>query len=153
MMTIYRAENLRRGRHSSAEQIYLITAATRYRTPLFTDFASARLVIREMRKLEREARLVSLAFVIMPDHLHWLLSPKADHPLNEIARLLKGRTARALNGQRVANGEIWQAGYHDHALRKDEDIQACARYLIANPLRAGLVRSVRDYPHWDAIWL
>jgi len=57
-----------------------------------------------------------------------------------------------LNLQRQANGEVWQEGFHDHALRREEDLQATARYIIGNPVRAGLVPSVRDYPHWDAIW-
>ena len=48
---------------------------------------------------------------------------------------------------------IWQAGYYDHAIRKDEDIVNIARYIIANPIRAGLVKKVGDYPHWHAIWL
>lgn len=152
-MTIYHAANLRRGRHFVPAQVYLVTAVTRCRAPLFREFSSARQVIRAMRALEREARLESLAFVVMPDHLHWLFSLKAHHELSEVMRLLKGRTARSLNMQRVARGEIWQAGYHDHALRNEEDIRDTARYLIANPLRAGLVNSVRDYPHWDATWL
>lgn len=152
-MTIYHAGNLRRSRHSTPAQIYLVTAVTRCRAPLFSEFSSARQVIRAMQTLEREARLESLAFVVMPDHLHWLLSLKPHHELNEMLRLLKGKTARSLNRQRVARGEIWQAGYYYHALRKEEDIRDTARYLIANPLRAGLVKSVRDYPHWDATWL
>jgi hypothetical protein len=38
-------------------------------------------------------------------------------------------------------------------LRKDEDLQTVARYIVANPLRAGLVEKIGDYPLWDAIWL
>ncbi|MGB7814803.1 MAG: hypothetical protein WBL28_00460 [Methylotenera sp.] len=48
---------------------------------------------------------------------------------------------------------IWQPGFYDHAIRKDEDIVAIARYIIANPIRAGLVKRVGDHPHWDAVWL
>ena len=48
---------------------------------------------------------------------------------------------------------VWQKGYFDRALRYEEDLKAAARYIIANPLRAGLVAQVGDYPLWDAIWL
>jgi hypothetical protein len=48
---------------------------------------------------------------------------------------------------------VWQKGLHDRAIRVDEDIVAIARYIIANPIRAGLVKSIQEYPHWDAIWL
>jgi hypothetical protein len=50
-------------------------------------------------------------------------------------------------------GSVWQKTYYDHAVRKDEDIKGISRYIVANPLRAGLVHDIGDYPLWDAIWL
>jgi hypothetical protein len=38
-------------------------------------------------------------------------------------------------------------------LRRDENIRQAARYIVANPVRAGLVRRAADYPYWDCIWL
>jgi REP element-mobilizing transposase RayT len=66
---------------------------------------------------------------------------------------LKSRTAIALNRSTGRSGTVWQSGFHDHALRREEDLKATARYLVANPLRAGLVKSLRDYPFWNAVWL
>lgn len=48
---------------------------------------------------------------------------------------------------------IWQKGFYDHAVRKEEDIKNIARYIVANPLRTNIVNKLNDYPHWDAIWL
>lgn len=45
---------------------------------------------------------------------------------------------------------VWQAGFFDHSIRQDEDLRANTRYIIANPLRAGLCAQVGDYPWWDA---
>jgi REP element-mobilizing transposase RayT len=73
--------------------------------------------------------------------------------LSGIARLVKGRSARQVNLAIGGRGGVWQAGFHDHALRKEEDMQAVARYVVANPLRAGLVTRLGDYPLWDAAWL
>jgi hypothetical protein len=50
-------------------------------------------------------------------------------------------------------GNIWQRGFFDRAIRKDDDLLGIARYIVANPLRAGIVDSVGDYPLWDAMWL
>jgi len=50
-------------------------------------------------------------------------------------------------------GPVWQKGYYDHALRDEENLAAVARYIVANPLRAGLARNVADYPLWDAVWI
>ena len=44
-------------------------------------------------------------------------------------------------------------GFHDHALREEENLLHAARYIVANLKRAGLVQRVSDYPYWDAIWL
>jgi len=48
---------------------------------------------------------------------------------------------------------VWQRGFHDHALRAEEDIVGVARYLVANPLRAGLCDKIGNYPYWNAQWL
>jgi len=48
---------------------------------------------------------------------------------------------------------VWMSGFHEQALRKEEDLAAVARYVVANPLRAGLVDKLANYPLWDAVWL
>ena len=48
---------------------------------------------------------------------------------------------------------LLQRGFHDRAIRKQDDLVAVARYIVANPLRAGIVDSIRNYPLWDAKWL
>jgi len=95
----------------------------------------------------------TLAFVIMPDHVHWMLQITGDADLSSIVQIVKSVSAHDLNRQLERRGPIWQKGFHDHALRQEEDIRHAARYIIANPVRAGLVESVRDYPHWDAVWV
>ena len=89
----------------------------------------------------------------MPNHLHWLFQLESGD-LATVLKLFKARSGKVINHCRGTPGEqIWQRGFHDHALRKEEDLVATARYIIANPLHAGLVQTITDYPHWDAIWL
>lgn len=115
---------------------------------------SARALTNILRDLHQTERVVSLAFVIMPDHLHWLVKLGSAGTLGKLMQAAKGRTARYLNAAASRTpGRVWQPGYHDHALRKDEEVRAVARYIVANPLRAGLVERIEDYPFWDAIWL
>ena len=64
-------DSLRRGRHSLHHQVYCITTVTRARHPLFTDITAARLLVRELRHLHEQGDVISLAWVVMPDHLHW----------------------------------------------------------------------------------
>ena len=89
----------------------------------------------------------------MPDHLHWLIQLNEDKTLSNIVKTLKARSALRVNRHLVQAGSLWQRGYYDRAVRKDEDIRQIARYIVANPLRAGLVRDIGDYPHWDCIWM
>jgi REP element-mobilizing transposase RayT len=94
-----------------------------------------------------------LCFVVMPDHVHWLMHLLEGQSLGTLMQATKSSSARMLNRHFNRNGKFWQSGYHDHALRRDDNVRASARYIVANPIRAGLVRSVRTYPHWDATWL
>ncbi|MDB5971303.1 MAG: Transposase like protein [Hydrocarboniphaga sp.] len=94
-----------------------------------------------------------LAWVLMPDHAHWLLQLNEDETLDAVVLRLKGASARSANQVLGRTGSLWQPAYHDRALRKDEHVITAARYLVANPIRAGLVHSLGDYPYWNAVWL
>jgi REP element-mobilizing transposase RayT len=149
----HRGHALRKGRVSEAGRAYVLTTITHQRQPVFNDWRLARLLIVEMRRLHDAKAVESLAWVIMPDHIHWLLV-LGDLPLQVLMQQLKSRSAIAINKSHLARHKrLWQKGFHDHALRREEDLQAAARYVVANPLRAGLVRRLADYPLWDATWL
>jgi REP element-mobilizing transposase RayT len=122
------------------------------REPLFGNFKNGRLVVDAFRTAEREGFATSLAWVVMPDHFHWLIELQ-NIQLSTLMARTKSRIAVTVNRSIRRQGPVWQHGYHDRAIRKEEDLQAVARYIVANPLRAGLVGRVGDYPLWDAIWL
>ena len=143
--------DLRKGRFSEPGREYFFTAVVHGRRPVFLDFHAARCVVRTLRSLEGERDAEWLAWVVMPDHFHALL--RLGHvPLCVVMAPLKGWSARRVNRLRGSAGRLWQPGYSG-ALRRDEDRRAVARYLVANPLRAGLVRHIGEYPHWNSIWL
>ena len=120
---------------------------------MFNDFYLARQIVLNMQQIEAEGYLVSHAWVIMPDHLHWLFQLNEKHCLSSVVGLFKGRTARTGNKYINQKGRFWQSAFHDQAIRKEEDIKQFARYIVANPLRAGLVDKIEDYSHWDTMWL
>ena len=138
---------LRRGRVSISGQVYHIIAATQQRAPVFSDFNQARIAIRVLMEEDKLGTVSTLAFVLMPDHLHWLIQLGDHADIRNVVGRVKSLIARRLDGA------IWQPGFYDHALRKNEDVATVARYIVANPLRAGLVSRLGDYPHWDAIWM
>ncbi len=136
---------LRAGRRSIPGHFYHITLVTRRRYPFFDDFRTACKACRSFSISTLHAQCETQSFVVMPDHVHWLLQLKGD--LAHAVRLYKSHVSMSV-GLRV-----WDAGYYERALQSDEDLRTVARYIVANPLRAGLVENIGDYPYWDAIWL
>lgn len=145
------SRRLRFGRFSQPNQVYLVTCATQNRCPFFFDFYTAQALMRTFR--ETEAHSFTWAYVVMPDHFHWLVQLGEDISLSDQVRFVKGSTTRKVRKMSNSSLEIWQAGFHDRQLRKEDDLKAMARYIIANPVRAGLVNSVRHYSFWDAAWI
>jgi REP element-mobilizing transposase RayT len=94
-----------------------------------------------------------LAWVLMPDHAHWLVQLGAEPCLENLVNRVKSASARLANRNLGRRGRLWAPTFHDHALRREEDLLVIARYLVANPIRAGLVRRVGDYPFWNATWI
>ena len=91
----------------------------------------------------------------MPDHAHLLVQLASDEPqsLETLVRNMKSVATRNVRRCKNFSQPLWQRAFHDRALRRDEDLRTAARYIIANPLRAGLVRNIADYPFWGAAWL
>ena len=148
---MFRSSDLRRGRYSACGHVYLLTSVTHMRQPIFTDWRVGRLLVSEFRKAH-EARVVhSMAWVVMPDHFHWLIELKRGS-LGLLMRHVKSGSALKLVRSGLVHSRVWQKGFHDRALRKEEDLRSVARYIVANPIRAGLVSKVGDYPLWDAVW-
>ena len=139
--------NLRKGRHSIPGQVYLVTAVTAHRQPVFRHLYRARSAVRFLYDDDIRRHAITYAYVVMPDHVHWLMQLRDIGHLSTVVRLYKSKVSRRLGWG------IWQRGFHDRALRVEENVVAMSRYIVANPLRAGLVKEIGDYPHWDAVWL
>ena len=142
---------LRKGRVSTTGQVYLVTTVVAGRAPIFANWLSAAPACRLFHRPVEDSRF--LAWVLMPDHFHGVLELGEGASLPQVMRLYKGRTAVAVNREMGRRGSLWQDGFHDHALRKEEDLEQVARYVVENPIRAGMVDRVSDYPFWNAEWL
>lgn len=144
---------LRRGRVSLPGQVYLVTFTTAFRQPLFVDSATARCACRAMtdQRLWYHSRL--LAWVLMPDHWHGLIEIGGMDHLSVVVQRLKANSARRVRAEFPTHARVWEKGFHDRALRHETMLKPAARYLVANPLRAGLAQQFGDYPYWNSVWL
>jgi len=127
--------------------------ATHARQPVFQDWRAARVVVRALQERHARGEAQSWAFVVMPDHVHWLCGLGTKCSLPELVGRVKSRVTIKLRKRNLAPKELWQDGFFDRALRREEDMPAAARYLVSDPVRSGLVTSLGDYPHWDAVWI
>ena len=146
------SHRLRRGRYAETHRIYLLTTNTFGRKPIFKNFVLGRLVVDQFRNAQHQGMANSLAWVVMPDHFHWLVELQQGSlaDLMQKTKSMSTKTVNQFTGRKVT---LWQKGFHDRALRREEDLVKVARYVVANPLRSGLVEKLGDYPLWDAIWV
>ena len=144
---------LRAGRSSIPGQIHLITTVCHHREKRFSQWRCASCVAPTIdnQRLWRDSRL--LDWVLMPDHLHLLVELGENELLPALMRRVKCVTAGVANAVDSRRGRVWLSGYHDHALRCHESAAEVVRYMIVNPVRAGLVRRAGDYPYWNCVWL
>jgi REP element-mobilizing transposase RayT len=110
------------------------------------------LLVAELRRAHEDKWVNSIAWVVMPDHFHWLVQLE-QRTLAQLMQAIKSRSTLTINQASNCRGAFWQTGYHDRSIRDGEELLPFARYIVANPLRAGLVEKIGDYPLWDACWL
>ena len=94
--------------------------------------------------------------VVMPDHVHLILTPLVCveqakmFPLNEVLGSIKKYCARQINEGLARSGHLWQQESFDHVIRSSESLDAKVAYVLANPVRAGLVNLPENYPwKWE----
>jgi REP element-mobilizing transposase RayT len=90
------------------------------------------------------------AAVVMPEHVHLLLTPLADpkgwpYGLPAILKPIKGVSARSVNRLLGASGPVWREESFDHILRSDESLEEKLRYIEQNPVRRRLVERAEQY--------
>ena len=112
---------------------------------------AATIVQETLHWLDRNHRIELMAVVVMPDHVHFVAT-LLQGTLAQLMHSLKSNSAQRINRELHGQRHIWQPGYHDHALRAEEDLSTVVGYCLRNPQRAGLVEDFRDYPHAWCKW-
>ncbi|MSR57689.1 MAG: hypothetical protein EXS05_08455 [Planctomycetaceae bacterium] len=85
-----------------------------------------------------ESRVLTGDFVVMPNHVHALLTPINGYELEHILHSIKSYTANIINQMRKSDGTFWQRESYDHIVRDAEQLVAFQQYIAANPAKANL---------------
>ena len=153
IMVVKRRKNIRLAKeiYSNPNQIFSIIICVKDRRPIFenTDWAEKTIVTLKTGPFGKGVKCYS--YCLMPDHLHLQLSPRNGN-LIDLINGWKSYTANLLRKIGL-EGSCWQRSFYDHALRKDEDIQMVAEYIVNNPVRVGLVKKWEEYPYSWHKWM
>lgn len=131
---------------------YFLTFCTHGRHEAFRDPTTVAAVMSHIRRTARAMQFALLAYCLMPDHAHLLVEGAApDADLRSFVRRAKQTSGQSY--ARRTGRRLRQEGYYDRVLRADDDAGAIARYILGNPVRAGLVRMPAGYPHLGSdVW-
>ncbi len=125
---------------------YFVTVCAFGRLALLVSPPCFDLIRKQLLQSAAAEGFAVLAYCVMPDHAHLLVEALVeDADLLRFVSGFKQRTGFAF--KRLAGQALWQDGFHDHVLRADECARSVARYLLENPVRAGLVRHPQEWPY------
>lgn len=116
--------------------------------------AYAELIVNELCSIDKQMYDL-YAYTIMPNHVHLLFKPLKniegdDFPIAKIMQNIKGKSARFINLVLGRSGKLWQKEYYDHYVRNETELLNIVRYIVRNPINAGLVEQPRD---WQWTWV
>ena len=123
---------------------YFITCCTHQGNPCFRDEHLVSSTFGTLKEVAQKEAFRIISYCFMPDHLHLLLSGDETSSLKDFMRDFKQKSS--FHFRKISETVLWQRSYHDHVLRKEEDIREVALYIFRNPVRKGLATRIKDYP-------
>jgi putative transposase len=147
-------ENMARpSRNSSADAIqspertFFVTTRTSRGRKLLQSDRNAGLPIDVLRRYAAAGRFRLRDFVVMPDHIHLLITVGSEIAIERAVQLIKGRFSYRLKKEFGYLGEVWQNGFSETRVEDGQNFKAHREYIAQNPIRAGLACSAGDFPH------
>jgi len=86
-------------------------------------------------------------FVIMPDHVHLLMTLPVDMTIEKAMQLIKGGFSYRLKKEFGYQGEVWQGGFSEVRISDGQSFMEHCEYIVQNPVKAGLADTAEQYPY------
>jgi len=135
---------------SFSARTFFVTSVTWERRPLFRSDRAAGLFLATLFGNRDRGFFQVYEFVVMPDHIHLLLFPKATVALERAMQFIKGGYSHRFMKETGSRMEIWERSFTNHRIRDAADYEKHRSYILQNPVRAGLVELPQDYPYSSA---
>jgi putative transposase len=124
---------------------YSLTFCSDQRRAIFRNHRPVDVVLSQISRASKERDFAVIAYCFMPDHLHLLVHGQSESAdCKRFITIVKQYSAYYYSKE--IGGKLWQRYGYERVLRKDEETCTVARYILENPVRAGLVACVEDYP-------
>jgi putative transposase len=131
---------------------YSLRFCTNGRSRIFESSATVTAALAQIRRAAHEERFGLLAYCFMPDHVHLIVEGIEDSSdLRRFVKIAKQRFVRRLRTE-AGIAAVWQEGYYERVLRSDETTDTVVRYVLDNPVRAGIVTKAEHYQHSGAMF-
>jgi putative transposase len=127
-----------------SQRTFFVTTVTWQRAPILRTETRARLLIDVLLDYREQRKYLLHEFVVMPDHIHLLLTPASSISVERAVQFIKGGFSYRL--RKLERILVWQQSFTNHRIRDAEDFERHCEYVRLNPVRAGLVRDAGAYP-------
>ena len=131
-------------RYQQAGDFHFLTFSCHHRLPYLGTPAARNLFEDALERIRKRFRLAVAGYVVMPEHVHLLVSEPREGGLSSAVRSLKLSVSL-----RSAERPFWQARYYDFNVRSEDKFTEKLRYIHRNPVARGLVTSPQDWP-WSS---
>jgi len=129
---------------------YFVTTKTWQNRALFQVPENTRILIECMLRHRDGGAYLLHEFVVMPNHLHLILTPSAETTLEKAMMLIKGGSSHEIHRQRGIGSQLWASGFHETSIRDRDDYLKKSAYIRNNPVDAHLVSRAEEWPHASA---
>lgn len=137
---------LNRDLYGEPQRIFSITLSTLHRQSLFTVQDMTTEFVESLRNSASRYDLSILIYCFMPDHVHLLVQNGEHSDLIRFINSYKSWTTKVA-WKYGFEGSVWQRSFYDHILRNDESVERHIRYIIENPVRAGIADTWIEHPY------
>jgi putative transposase len=129
---------------------YFVTTKAWESRNLFQAGDVANIIVRRLLQCREEGHYLLHGFVVMPNHVHLLLTPGPRVTLEKAMQLIKGGSSHEVHRLHTGKFPLWQSGFHDWTIRNEGDFRSKQDYIRLNPVEAGLTERPGDWPFGSA---
>lgn len=124
---------------------YFVTTKTWANRAIFHVVENAEVLTQTILRYGEQGAYLLHEFVVMPNHLHLMLTPGRETTLEKAMQLIKGGSSHQIHWERGNKMQIWQSGFHEWTVRDEKDYRAKVEYIRMNPVEARLVERPEEW--------